>query len=93
MVVIALQCIINDHRNRNLHHYLVHPTKKLGKFQKEDGSFGDLKSTALAIQALQSTDPGAKHWNKTEATNFVKMHQNEDGSFGEDNVSVTLIVT
>lgn len=87
MVVIALHCIIHDHRNRNLHHYLVYPTKKLGKLQKEDGSFGDLKSSAFAIQALQSTDPGARHWNKTSAVNYVKMQQNDDGSFGDDDVS------
>lgn len=86
VVVIALHCIIHDHRNRNLHHYLVNPTKQLGKLQKEDGSFGDLKSSAFAIQALQSTDPGGRHWNKTTAINYIKSQQNDDDSFGEDDV-------
>ncbi|KAK6620644.1 hypothetical protein RUM43_010939 [Polyplax serrata] len=92
MVVIALHCIIHDHRNRNLHHYLANPTKKLGKLQKEDGSFGDLKSSAFAIQALESTDPGGHHWNRTTAVNYVKFQQNDDGSFGDDDALYTTIL-
>lgn len=86
MVLIALHCIVHDHRNRNLQHYLLTPMRKLGKLQKSDGSFGSLKSTALAIQALQATDPGGNHWNRTSAISYVKQQQNDNGSFGEDEV-------
>ncbi|KAL0266993.1 UNVERIFIED_CONTAM: hypothetical protein PYX00_009383 [Menopon gallinae] len=91
MVVIALRCIVHDHRNRNLHHYLLAPTRTLGKLQKEDGSFGTLKDSAMAIQALLSTDPGGHHWNKTNAINYVRRLQNGDGSFGEDGAISTTI--
>lgn len=84
MVLIALHCIVHDHRNRNLQHYLLTPMRKLGKLQKSDGSFGSLKSSALAIQALQATDPGGNHWNRTSAISYVKQQQNDNGSFGED---------
>lgn len=84
MVLIALHCIVHDHRNRNLHHYFLTPTRKLAGMQKPDGSFGNLKATALAIQALQATDPGGRHWNKTSAISYVKQQQNDNGSFGED---------
>lgn len=86
MVLIALHCIVHDHRNRNLQHYLLAPMRKLGKLQKSDGSFGSIKSTALAIQALQATDPGGNHWNRTNAISYVKQQQNDNGSFGEDEV-------
>lgn len=86
MVLIALHCIVHDHRHRNLHQLVLDPTRKLAGLQKPDGSFGNLKETALAIQALQATDPGGSHWNKTSAISYVKQQQNDNGSFGKDEV-------
>ncbi|KAJ9596725.1 hypothetical protein L9F63_012248, partial [Diploptera punctata] len=51
MVLLALNCIVRDHRNRNLDHYVKKPSRGLADQQHTDGSFGNLHSTALAIQA------------------------------------------
>lgn len=53
-VVLALQCIVRDHRNRNLQHYLKKPILALARLQQADGGFGSLHNTALAIQVSVS---------------------------------------
>jgi hypothetical protein len=50
MVLLALNCIVRDHRNRNLDHYVKKPSTRLAEAQHADGSFGNLHSTALAVQ-------------------------------------------
>lgn len=50
MVLLALNCIVRDHRNRNLDRYIKKPIHALAKTQAADGSFGNLYSTALATQ-------------------------------------------
>jgi hypothetical protein len=50
MVLLALNCIMHDHRNRNLDHYVKKPSTRLAETQLADGSFGNLHSTALAVQ-------------------------------------------
>jgi hypothetical protein len=50
MVLLALNCIMHDHRNRNLDEYVKKPSTRLAEAQRADGSFGNLRSTALAIQ-------------------------------------------
>lgn len=47
---MALQCIVEDHRNRNLEHYTNKPLLTLARLQQADGSFGSLHGTALAAQ-------------------------------------------
>jgi hypothetical protein len=53
MVLLALNCIVRDHRNRNLDHYVKKPSTQLAEEQRADGSFGNLHSTALAVQVCQ----------------------------------------
>lgn len=67
-VVLAVQCMMKVHRNRNMQHYLEKPTLALARLQQADGSFGSLHGTAFALQVhnikhkksslLQSTSKG-----------------------------------
>nr|XP_018902959.1 PREDICTED: uncharacterized protein CG3556 isoform X2 [Bemisia tabaci] len=77
-VVMALQCIVEDHRNRNLEHYTNKPLLTLARLQQADGSFGSLHGTALAAQALQDEN---ELWNRSSAISWLVNHQNPDGGF------------
>jgi gastric intrinsic factor len=92
MVLLALNCIVRDHRNRNLDHYVKKPSVQLAEEQHADGSFGNLHSTALAVQALEAANielssnggsSGPIHWNQSNAINYLMSHQAPDGSFGD----------
>lgn len=50
IVILALKCIVQDHRHRNLQHFVRRPGLGLARQQLPDGGFGNLRSTALAIQ-------------------------------------------
>ena len=58
MVLLALNCIVRDHRNRNLDHYVKKPSVQVAEQQQADGNFGNLHSTALAIQVCQQYSCG-----------------------------------
>ncbi|XP_069704699.1 uncharacterized protein CG3556-like isoform X2 [Periplaneta americana] len=92
MVLLALNCIVRDHQNRNLDHYVKKPSVGLAEQQHPDGSFGNLHSTALAVQALEAVDSelagnggniGPVHWNHSSAINYLVSRQAPDGSFGD----------
>ncbi|KAG8234766.1 hypothetical protein J437_LFUL006598 [Ladona fulva] len=100
-VLLALDCIVREHRNRNLEHYVKRPARGLARLQNPDGSFGSrTRSTALALQALAATweeDPSWNHlsqesapaWNRTAALLSLLSHQGSDGSFGGGDVVST----
>lgn len=52
MVILALRCVVQDHRHRSLIHFVRRPMAGLARQQHTDGSFGTLTTTALAIQVL-----------------------------------------
>lgn len=87
MVILALRCIVKDHRHRNLHHFVRRPSIGLARQQLPDGSFGSLHATALALQALQDAQELTDYWNKTSAINWILSKQSNDGNFG--NVAAT----
>lgn len=85
MVVLALRCIVQDHRHRNLHHFIRKPSLGLAQRQRLDGSFGDLRTTVLAMQALEEIqNEPADNWNKSAAITWLSSRQQSDGSFDGD---------
>ncbi|KAJ8956346.1 hypothetical protein NQ318_015084, partial [Aromia moschata] len=50
MTILALRCIVTDHRHRNLQHSLRRPSINLARQQQPDGGFGNLYNTALTLQ-------------------------------------------
>ncbi|XP_067015294.1 uncharacterized protein CG3556 [Anabrus simplex] len=93
MVLLALSCIVRDHRNRNLDQYVRKPSVGLAQQQLEDGSFGNIHSTALAIQALEAGDEEASaHWNRSSAVNFLLNRQSSDGSFSDLSTTAEVIL-
>uniref|UniRef100_A0A0A1X5B6 Uncharacterized protein CG3556 n=1 Tax=Zeugodacus cucurbitae TaxID=28588 RepID=A0A0A1X5B6_ZEUCU len=85
MVILALRCIVTDHRHRHLQHFVRRPARGLASLQDPRGSFGSLRSTALAMQALQDLehDP-AGSWNRTAASKWILGRQREDGGWTEE---------
>jgi hypothetical protein len=85
MVLLALRCIVTDHRHRHLQHFIRRPAKGLASLQGPKGSFGSLRSTALAIQALQDLelDPTGS-WNRTAASDWILDRQRSDGGWTEE---------
>ncbi|XP_015591958.1 uncharacterized protein CG3556 [Cephus cinctus] len=85
MVILALRCIVQDHRHRNLHHFVRKPSIGLAHQQRLDGSFGDLHTTALAMQALEEVEnEPANNWNRSAALAWLSSRQRQDGSFDGD---------
>uniref|UniRef100_A0ABD2WGG0 Uncharacterized protein n=1 Tax=Trichogramma kaykai TaxID=54128 RepID=A0ABD2WGG0_9HYME len=85
MCIMTLRCIVQDHRHRNLQHFVRKPSLNLAQRQLRDGSFGDLRSTALAVQALEEVEnEPLNNWNKTAAINWLSRRQRDDGSFEGD---------
>ncbi|XP_059049737.1 uncharacterized protein CG3556 [Achroia grisella] len=86
MVILALRCVVQDHRHRSLIHFVRRPMAGLARQQHPDGSFGSLTTTALAIQALEDSDsgPGAhQHWSLPAARKWLLERQNSDGGWGD----------
>ncbi|XP_076169175.1 uncharacterized protein CG3556 isoform X2 [Ptiloglossa arizonensis] len=85
MVILALKCIVQDHRYRNLHHFVRKPPIGLAQQQRLDGSFGDLRTTALVMQALKEAEnEPANNWNRSAALMWLSNQQRTDGSFAGD---------
>ncbi|CAG4934102.1 unnamed protein product [Colias eurytheme] len=85
MVILALRCVVQDHRHRSLLHFVRRPMAGLARQQHPDGSFGSLTTTALAIQALEDSDsgPGAhQHWSLPAARKWLLACQETDGGWG-----------
>ncbi|XP_055902811.1 uncharacterized protein CG3556 isoform X2 [Eupeodes corollae] len=85
MVILALRCIVTDHRHRHLQHFVRRPARGLASLQDLRGGFGSLRSTALAMQALQDLerDP-AGSWNRTAASRWILSRQRSDGGWTEE---------
>ncbi|XP_055532302.1 uncharacterized protein CG3556 [Wyeomyia smithii] len=85
MVLLALRCIVTDHRHRHLQHFVRRPARGLASLQGPQGSFGSLRSTALAMQALQDLEPDpAGKWNRTAASEWLLSKQRTDGGWTEE---------
>ncbi|XP_036148567.1 uncharacterized protein CG3556-like [Monomorium pharaonis] len=82
MLILALRCIVQDHRHRNLHHIVRKPSMELARQQRHDGSFGDLRNTVLVMQALEEVEnEPADNWNRSAALAWLINQQRPDGSF------------
>ncbi|XP_055373396.1 uncharacterized protein CG3556 [Condylostylus longicornis] len=82
MVILALRCIVTDHRHRHLQHFVRRPARGLASLQDLKGSFGSLRSTALAMQALQDLEPDP--WNRSAASRWILDRQRTDGGWTEE---------
>ncbi|XP_071448123.1 uncharacterized protein CG3556 [Hetaerina americana] len=85
-VLLALDCIVREHRNRNLEHYVKRPARSLARLQTPDGSFGSrMRATALALQALIST------WEEEPSWNHMASSENQPGGGTSWNRSAALV--
>ncbi|GAB0088126.1 Uncharacterized protein CG3556 [Sergentomyia squamirostris] len=85
MVLLALRCIVTDHRHRHLQHFVRRPARGLASLQGPRGSFGSLRSTALAMQALQDLEPDpVGKWSRSAASKWILEQQNPDGGWTEE---------
>ncbi|KMQ88793.1 hypothetical protein RF55_11660 [Lasius niger] len=85
MLILVLRCISQDHRHRNIHHIIRKPSTVLAQQQRLDGSFGDLHTTALVMQALEEVEnEPADNWNRSAALAWLISQQRSDGSFHGD---------
>ncbi|XP_011495413.1 PREDICTED: uncharacterized protein CG3556 [Ceratosolen solmsi marchali] len=85
MGIMTLRCIVQDHRHRNLQHFVRKPSVSLAHRQRRDGSFGELRGTALAMQALEEVE-NEPHgsWNRSGAIAWLAARQKPDGSYDGD---------
>ncbi|KAF7266482.1 uncharacterized protein CG3556 isoform X1 [Rhynchophorus ferrugineus] len=81
MTILALRCIVMDHRHRNLQHSLRRPSISLARQQQTDGGFGNIYNTALVMQALDDLTELKSYWNKTAAKAYLEGRQDPDGAY------------
>jgi gastric intrinsic factor len=84
MVLLALRCIITDHRHRHLQHFIRRPALGLAALQGPRGSFGSLRSTALAMQALQDLPLDGTTYNRSTSSKWILDRQRSDGGWTEE---------
>jgi gastric intrinsic factor len=84
MVLLALRCIITDHRHRHLQHFIRRPALGLAALQGPRGSFGSLRSTALAMQALQDLPLDGTTYNRSASSKWILDRQRSDGGWTEE---------
>lgn len=92
MTILALRCIVKDHRHRNLQHSIRRPSISLARQQQPDGGFGNLFNTALTMQALQDVSEANSHWNKTAAINYMESKQDPDGAFTDPGLTADVLL-
>lgn len=81
MTILALRCIVMDHRHRNLQHSLRRPSINLARQQQPDGGFGNLYNTALVMQALDGLTELKSYWNQSLSKNYLRSRQDPDGAY------------
>ncbi|XP_050314307.1 uncharacterized protein CG3556 isoform X2 [Anthonomus grandis grandis] len=81
MTILALRCIVMDHRHRNMQHSLRRPSISLARQQQPNGGFGNLYNTALVVQALDDLTELKSYWNKTAARAYLESRQDPDGAY------------
>ncbi|KAG8182059.1 hypothetical protein JTE90_013989 [Oedothorax gibbosus] len=92
VAVMALSCISRKGNFSQLESKINETTHAFKKGQNEDGSFGNIYTTALVIQALLASGKEEdKDWNLTAAIEYLQSQQNVNGSFG-DVLATTLIL-
>lgn len=93
MTILALRCIVKDHRHRNLQHSIRRPSISLAKQQQPDGGFGNLYNTALVIQALQDgTSESNTYWNRSIAISYIEARQDPDGAFTDPGLTADVLL-
>lgn len=90
VTVLTLGCVVREHHHRNLLSYLRKHMKRLKKMQHDDGSFGNVRTSSLATQALMSMGDEGRDWNFTGVMQYFLSQQQPDGSFG--NLAATMSV-
>lgn len=95
MDILTLRCIVQDHRHRNLQHFLQKPLITLIQRQRPDGSFGgDLHSTSTALQALEEIENElVGKWNSSATLAWLSGHQKADGSFGDLKTTAEVVLS
>ncbi|XP_049824828.1 uncharacterized protein CG3556 isoform X2 [Aethina tumida] len=92
MTILALRCIVKDHRHRNLQHSLRRPSISLARQQQPDGGFGNVYNTALTIQALKDVNEASNHWNVSAAKSYIEQRQDPDGAFTDPGLTADVIL-
>ncbi|CAL8115682.1 unnamed protein product [Orchesella dallaii] len=79
--LIALECIRNRKTSDFLSRHIIGPMHAISKLQLEDGTFGNLHTTALTIQALSGLHGAEINWNKSATVHALESLQEPNGSF------------
>lgn len=101
LALMALTCMKSRNklsnltdRNKDQIFDLVREKRRLAKLQNKDGSFGNIYTSALLVQALITAEGNATDqisWNITKAVDFLISHQKPDGFFS-DSLATYLIL-
>ncbi|GFS28324.1 uncharacterized protein CG3556 [Nephila pilipes] len=85
MALMTLSCVGNTPKISEFKENITYATDRLKRHQSNDGSFGNIYTTALVVQALLSSgNEEDKEWNLKAAIEFLMKKQNKnDGSFGD----------
>ncbi|XP_022249131.1 uncharacterized protein CG3556-like isoform X2 [Limulus polyphemus] len=83
MAVLALSCVVRKQHYTNISKNIAETLKSFKKIQKPDGSFGNVYTSGLVVQAFLAGEDNGHGWDFKQALRYLLSQQQDDGSFGD----------
>ncbi|XP_076364493.1 uncharacterized protein CG3556-like isoform X2 [Tachypleus tridentatus] len=83
MAVMALSCVVKKQHFTNISQNIEEALNSFKKIQNPDGSFGNVYTSGLVVQAFLAAEDNGNDWDFKQALLYLLSQQQKDGSFGD----------
>ncbi|XP_013781508.1 uncharacterized protein CG3556-like [Limulus polyphemus] len=83
LIVMALSCVARKEGYSYLESNISTVLEHFKEIQKPDGSFGNVYTSGLVVQALLAAKDDGRGWDFNQALSYLLSQQQPDGSFGD----------
>ncbi|XP_076372884.1 uncharacterized protein CG3556-like [Tachypleus tridentatus] len=83
LIVMALSCVTRKESNGYIESNVSTVLEHFKEIQKPDGSFGNVYTSGLVVQALLAARDNGNSWDFNQALGYLLSQQQPDGSFGD----------
>lgn len=93
MTIMALSCITHQNKHAHLAQNISIAVENFKRKQRTDGSFGNVYSTALVVQALlASNQEEDTHWDLGGAVKYLQSQQSSADNYSFGDILATYLV-